>query len=72
MLIAAWRKVEEHIARRREGQRHWERCGRTRKHRTCDATPLGLVGEPKESCTVARRTETCVAPRHIDASRDLI
>ena len=24
-----------------------------------------------KSCTAARRTETCVAPRHVDASRDV-
>ena len=27
-----------------------------------------LVDEPKESCSSTRRTETCVAPRHVDAS----
>ena len=35
----------------------------------CEASPIGLVDEPKESCTGARRTETCVAPMHVDASR---
>ena len=27
----------------------------------CEATPIGLVDGPKESCTGARRTETCLA-----------
>ena len=36
-----------------------------------EATPMGLVDESEGSCTGARRTETCVAPRHIDESRDL-
>ena len=36
----------------------------------CQATPICLVDESKESCTGARRTETCVAPRRVDASRD--
>ena len=37
-----------------------------------EATPIGLVDESKESCTGARWTETCVAPRHVDASRDFL
>ena len=36
----------------------------------CQATPISLVDESKESCTGARRTESCVAPRHVDASCD--
>ena len=36
----------------------------------CEATLIGLVDEPKEPCAGARRTETCVAPRHVDASCD--
>ena len=36
----------------------------------CEATLIGLVDESKESCTGARRTGICVAPRHVDASRD--
>ena len=35
-------------------------------------TLIGLLDDPKESCTDAKRIETCVAPRHIDASRDLL
>ena len=40
--------------------------------RFCEATPNGLVDASKKSFTSARRTETCVAPRHADASRDFI
>ena len=36
----------------------------------CDATPIVLVDELKKSGTGARRTETCVVPRHVDVSRD--
>ena len=43
---------------------------RTWKRRTCEATLISLVDEPKKSSTGTRRTETCVAPRHVDASRD--
>ena len=38
--------------------------------RTCEATSIGLVDEPKETCTGVRRTETNVAPRHVPALRD--
>ena len=38
----------------------------------CEATPIDLADESRESCTGARRTETCVAPRHVDASRDFL
>ena len=66
--MAAWRIEEVDAARlrqeKREATRLWETCDRTRKCRTCEATPIGLVDEPKESCSGARRTETCVAPRH--------
>ena len=55
------------IARRRDRQRDWESCYRTRSRRTCEATRIGLVDELKKSCTDARRTETCVAPRDVDA-----
>ena len=36
----------------------------------CNATNIVLVDELKESGTGARRTETCVVPRHVDVSRD--
>ena len=29
-----------------------------------------VLCKPFTSCTDARRTETCAAPRHVDASRD--
>ena len=35
-----------------------------------EATPIGLVDGPKKYCTGARRTETCLAPRDVNASRD--
>ena len=34
----------------------------------CEVTPIGLLDKPKEYCTGARWTGTCVAPRHVDAS----
>ena len=37
--------------------------------RICEATPIALAGESEETGTDARRTETCVALRHADASR---
>ena len=56
------------------GPRVWHNGGtdyRSPKRRTYEATPTGLVIEPKESCTGTRRTETCVAPRqHVNASGD--
>ena len=66
--MAAWKKEEVDAAidfsKRRERQRDWESCDRTRKRTTCQATLIRLVNESKESCTDAIRTETCVAPRH--------
>ena len=38
----------------------------------CEATPIGLVDESKESCAGARRTETCAALRHKDASHVVV
>ena len=54
-------------------QRDWESCYRVHGIivEFCEAAPIGLVDESKESCTGARRTDTCVAPRHVDASRDV-
>ena len=37
-----------------------------------EATPISLVNELKESYMGGRRSETCVAPRHVDASRDFV
>ena len=53
-------------------RRDWEIYYRTRKCKTCKATPIGLVDEPKESCAGTRRTKTRAAPRHVDSSRDCI
>ena len=49
------------IARRRERQQDWECCYHTRKRRTCEATLIGLVDEPTEPYTGARRIETYVS-----------
>ena len=59
------------IARKREMQ---QRLLFTRKRKTCEATRVGLVDEPKQSRMGTRRTETCVAPnnRHVDVSRDAL
>ena len=75
--MAAWKKEEVDSARHRQEKK--ERGNETGKvvivHGSvelCEARLVGLVDEPKESsCTGARRTETCVAPRDVDdASRD--
>ena len=64
-----WTRLD--IARKRGGNKG---CCRTRKRKTCEATPVGLVDEPKQSRTGTIRTETCAAPnnRHVDASRDAL
>ena len=39
-------KTRPDIARRRERQRDWESCNRTRKRREfCESTPIGLADE---------------------------
>ena len=64
MFMAGRRKEEVDAARHRqekrerESKRDWESCYPTPRRRTCEATPIGLVDEPKESYTGARRTET--------------
>ena len=58
------------IARRREMQETGKVITAHGSVEFCQATPISLVDESKESCTGARRTETCVAPRHVEASRD--
>ena len=50
-----------------QGERDKDFFYRTWKRR--EATIIGLFDEPKEPCTGARRTETCVAPRHVDVLR---
>ena len=73
--MATSRKEEVDAARHRQEKR-WATglgsCYRTRKRRTCEATSIGLVNKSNESCTDARRTETCVAPKHEDASFDAL
>ena len=54
-------------------QSNWESGGRTRRKRiTYEVTLIRLLGKSRESCTGARRTETCVARTHgiahVDAS----
>ena len=85
-FMAAWRKEDVDAARHRQEKReatrlekllsHTERDNETGKiviaHGSVElseATRIGLVDESKKSYTDAR-TETCVAPRHVDASRD--
>ena len=51
-----WRKQEVDAARHRQEKRESTRLGfqswyRTWQRRTHEATPIGLVDEPKESCT---------------------
>ena len=57
--MVTWRKEEVDAARHRQRKREardWKRV------EFCQATPISLVDESKESRTGARRTETCVAP----------
>ena len=64
------RQTRLDFAKRRDRQRDWENCYRTRKRRTCEATPIWLVDGSKESCTGARcSTFACM---HIYASRDAL
>ena len=73
------RKTRPDIARRRERQRDWESCYRTRKrsilrsdtHYWPSLRVIGiLVRTPRRTETCV--TPTCVAPRHVDASRDFL
>ena len=36
----------------------------------CEATSIGLADESKKSLYGSETDETCVAPRHVDASSD--
>ena len=51
--MAAWRKEEVDAARhrleKREKQRDWETCYADGSVEFCEATPIGLVDEPKVS-----------------------
>ena len=72
-FMAAWKKervdAARHLQEKRKATRLGESCYRTWKRKTFKATTIGLVDEPKESCTSAKRTKTCLAPRHVDTSR---
>ena len=74
--MAAWRKEEIDAATHHQKKRgnETEKFGiaHGRSVEFCEATPFGLVDEPKESFMGARRAETCVAPRYVDASLDFI
>ena len=64
-FMASWREEAVDTARlrqKREASR-LESCDCTRKRRTCEAIPICPMDESKESCSGARRTETCVASR---------
>ena len=73
-------KTRPDIARRTERQRDGESCYCTRKRRILRSDahwPSRRVVEILNPCTDARPTETCVtptcvAPRHVDASREFI
>ena len=56
-FVAAWTKEGVSIARKTERQRDWKSCYRTRKRRTCEATPIGLVHESKESILYGRKMD---------------
>ena len=69
--MAARRKYEVEAARHCQEKREPMILGKG--HRSVEfyeTTTIALVDESKESCTGARRTETCVSPRHVEASRD--
>ena len=57
-FIAAWRKEEVVASRHRQEKREATRLGKllsyTGSVEFCEATPIGLVDESKESCTSAR------------------
>ena len=75
-VVAAWRKEEVDAARRRQEKikatRDRESHYRTRKRRILRSDTHWPSRRVEESCTDARRTETCVAPRHVNASRNFI
>ena len=63
------RWIWQHIARSRGEETGKVVIVHGSKIKTCEATPIDLVDEPKESCTGARRIETGVTPRYVNASR---
>ena len=73
-FMATCRKEEVDAGRHRQEKKRGNKTGKVViAHGSVEfyeATHIGLVDELMESCTGARQTETCVAPRHVDASRD--
>ena len=67
-FMATCRKEEAGAGRHRQEKREATRLGKLVSH--MEGAHIGLVDELMESCTGARQTETCVAPRYVDASRD--
>ena len=75
-FMAAWRKKEVDAARHRQENREAARLGRKLSSHTeakslAKRHPLAQPTSRRNPCADARQTETCVAPRHVDASRDL-
>ena len=78
--MAAWRGEEEDAARHRQERREATRLGKlqsyTEAQNFAKPHPLASPTSRRNSCTDARRTKTtcvtptCVASRHVDASRD--
>ena len=78
-FMAAWREEEEDAARRRQEKREATRLGKLQSHTVAynfaKRHPLAWPTSRRDPCTDARRIETtcvtptCVAPRHVDASR---
>ena len=75
-MAQQWRKEDGDAARYRQEKREATRPGKllsktdayqdfAKRH------PLAWSTSRRNPCTDARRTETCVAPRHVDASRDI-
>ena len=73
MFMTAWRK-EFDAARHREKKREAARLGRLLSHTEAENLakrhPLAQSTSRRNPCADARRIETCVPPRHVDASRD--
>ena len=78
-LLASRRIEEEDATRYRQEKREGNETGKVvfahGSVEFCEATPIGLATCQRNPCKDARRTETCVtstcvAPRHVDASRD--
>ena len=67
------RKTRPDIARRRERQRDWERCYRTRKERRILRSDTHWPSRRVEGILVrhARRTETCVSPTCVALRHDV-